>query len=268
MLVRSLRTRRALLNLAFALAILSFHVGVARASEEDPFGNVEADTDRWIELRSRIATTTSQWSNEKALLESTTRLLETEQTTLRDNLESNRAASDIMVNNRDRMAALLAEHRDGLDSLDEPLRAIEASIRSLEHRLPDPLRLEIRSSLARLEAAASDSENGQTAIATRAQSVVAILTAIDRFSNSLTVTRQPQPSPDGGEVSVRVLYWGLAAAYGLDEANQRAWIIGPGSDGWVWEERNEAFDTIANLIASYESDVQDPELVLVPARLD
>lgn len=227
--------------------------------------SVESDTDRWIQLQSKISQAQSAWKSEKALLEGSIALLETEQSTLTSNLESNREASKVFETNRDRLVARVEEHREALDALATPLSELESGVRELLPKLPAPLQQEVSAYLAKLE----QSERGAPAsLATRAQSLVAICAAIDRFSNSLTTARVARPGLDSGEVSVRVIYWGLAGGYGVDDANGRAWVIKPGSSGWSWEQRDEVYEPVFELIKSYEEENYAPSLLTLPAAID
>lgn len=221
---------------------------------------IESDTDRWIELQSKIAQSKNSWKNERLLLESSIEILEAEEATLQQGIASNEQASTVYIANRDRIAQLVEEQRESLDTIAEPLMSLEAELRSLMPKLPTPLRLEVQSHLAKLDGESSP-------VTSRAQSLVASLTAIDRFSNSLTSKREARPGPNGGEVSVRVLYWGLAVAYGVDEANGRAWVILPGASGWDWNQQDEIFEAALELIDGYEKESEDPQLVELPTTL-
>lgn len=224
---------------------------------------VEQDTDRWIELQSKIAKSRADWRSEKILLESTIKLLETEESTLKSNLEANEKASQVYVGNRDRMKEAIVGKRAALAALMEPLARIEGELKAMMPRLPEPLLDELKVHLAKVEGVAES----EKAIPARVQSLVAALTAIDRFGNSLTASRITRPGPDSGEVSVRVLYWGLVCGYGLDEANKRAWIIQPGGSGWDWEQKDELYESVSEMMSNYENDSTDPQLVTLPAKL-
>lgn len=236
------------------------------ASAELPsaaLGQVQEDTDRWIELQTQIARTQAEWKSEKALLDSTIKLLEAEEGTLKSSIDANEKASEVYLGNRDRIRRGIEEQRVALASLRDPLDRIESELSVLLPRLPEPLLQELQIHLNKIEG----DEDSEIAIPVRVQSLVAALSAIDRFGNSLTAARITRPGPDSGEVSVRVLYWGLACGYGIDEANQRAWVIQPGGDGWDWQQRDELFGAISEMFANYEKDSTDPKLISLPAAL-
>jgi hypothetical protein len=69
-------------------------------------------------------------------------------------------------------------------------------------------------------------------------------------------------------VSVRVLYWGLAGAYGVDDANRRAWVISPGETEWEWEERSDIYDDVFELLKGYESETDSPRMISLPASIE
>lgn len=247
-----------------ALSLLNLRLFAAPDSPDDGFARAEADTDRWIQLESQIASARTDWTTEKALLASNIKLLETEQATLQRAIESNRKASEVYVSNRNRLSDRVEEQSTALAELEMPLRSIEQSLRSLYPKLPPPLQQQLAGHLNKLAPAA---DGGAASVATRTQSIVSSLTAIERFSNTLTLVRETQPGPGSGEVSAQVLYWGLAVGYGVDQANGRAWIVEPGSSGWVWSEKPEIYDQVLTLIASYQRDAEDPQLVFLPATV-
>lgn len=221
---------------------------------------IESDTDRWLGLQSQIAKAKNDWKSERLLLEGSIGILESEQATLLSSIDSNEEASQVYTANRDRIKTRVDEHRESLALLAEPLRTLETELKLLVPRLPEPLQREVRSHLAKV-----DSKNAP--VTSRTQSLVASFTAIDRFSNSLTSRRAARPGPDGGEVSVRILYWGLAVAYAVDEANGRAWVIQPTAAGWEWQQRDEIYPKALELLESYEAETEDPRLIEVPATL-
>ncbi|MDQ8198726.1 DUF3450 family protein [Pelagicoccus enzymogenes] len=228
-------------------------------------GQLESQTDRWISLQSKIAKVEADWKSEKAMLESSIKLLEAEQATLQENLKANKAASDVFVANRDRIRSRVEERRAGLRTLSTPLDTIESTLRELMPRLPSPLRNEVKAHLSRIDS--SDAES-VASTPTRVQALVAALSAVDRFSNSLTSARISRPGPSSGEVSVRVLYWGLAGAYGVDDANRRAWVISPGATEWEWEERSDIYDDVFELLKGYESETDSPRMISLPASIE
>lgn len=251
---------RALRAIALSVAALLCGASGVAQSEAGKISSIEANTDRWIELQSRIAESKNSWKNDRLLLESSIGILEAEQATLQQGIAANEKASQVYIANRDSIKKRVEEQRESLHALKQPLAKVEAELRALLPRLPPPLHAEVKAHLAKLDAVGSP-------ITSRAQSLVASLTAIDRFSNSLTSRRVVRPGPNGGEVSVRVLYWGLAVAYGVDEANGRAWVIRPSAGDWVWQQRDEIFEAALELINGYEKESEDPQLIELPTTL-
>lgn len=256
------RCRKSLLSLATASLLCLPQLVLAQ--NDDPIKAIEEQTDRWIELETRIARERNQWKTDRQLLKNSIDLLHTENRALQSMLESNQSASKVLLRNLDSLQSTIEENEAGLAALQEPLDRFEARLNSLAPQLPDPLRAEVTSLLAKVKPAP---DKPKVTPSTRVQTLVSVLAAIDKFNNSLTVANSTRPDPNGGEVSVRVLYWGLAAGFALDRANQRAWTVSPTEEGWTWSEANQAYLQIADLFQLYESDVQDPRLVLLPMNL-
>jgi len=224
---------------------------------------VEASTDRWIGLESQIASAKTDWLAEKTLLENTVELLKAEEAALAAQLEANKKASGIYLGNRDRMRERVAQTRAALEGFAEPLNLIEKRLDSLLPGFPEPLQEKLQIHLNAAEAGAQDA----LAVPARVQAMVAALTAIDRFGNTLTTDRVARPAPDSGEVSVQVLYWGLACGFAIDPAHSRAWIIEPKPDGWSWQAKDVQYQQIALLFEQFNDDTVAPALIELPLAL-
>ncbi len=252
-----------LIGLLFAKAAAFLFAGflpvLQLEAQSDPFSSIEDNTDRWIELEAKIAVSKGEWRSEKALLESRIALLETEAKTLDETLASNEKAAELFLSNRDKLARELADAQAGLDFLEAPFSRLFARLDALVPSLPDPLQDEVRGHFTKL--------SGDSSASARTQSLVAALSAIDRFNNSLTLARETKPAPDGGEISAKTLYWGLTVAYAIDEVAERAWIVEPSPGGWRWTQRDEIYEKAASLIAAYEDESEDPRMLLLPVTL-
>lgn len=236
------------------------------AQEHDPIELLEEQTDKWIEIESKIATTNKSWKEERSLIETNIRLLESESKTLDAALKSNEKANALYQANQDSIASALAENEKGLESLRDPFADLSIKVRTLFPQLPEPLQKELQKHMAKLPA--PDNSSPESSLSSQAQNLVAILTSIDRFNNSLTEARHTVESPSGGEVSVRALYWGLSTAYAIDEVNRRAWSIDPNGTEWRWNQNDEIYEKVVDLFTAYNGDETTPEMLLLPLTIN
>ena len=242
------------------IAALLLSAAALRANET--VEKIEADTDRWIEIQSQIAKEKNQWKTDKELLQGSIKVLTTRNEALKQNLESNQTASGLFTSNYQKVANAIQENEAAIEFLESKLPALEAKLRAIAPRLPLPLRDEVEGQLQKI----SSGDASMTATAsTRVQSLVATLTAIDRFNNSLTLSHEIRSNGQGGEVDVSILYWGLSSGYAVAGNGEQAWILTPGPESWVWTESDLGIE-IKMLIERYESR-ENPVLVSLPTAI-
>jgi len=220
-------------------------------------------TNEWLKLEQRLAADSRDWLSEKETLEASRTVLEHEQAKLKERLESNELAGALFRKRRMELEAELATQKEAKGQLNEGLDEIEARLGQLYTLWPPPLQERISPLVARLRAG---TEDNPVTVSERTQTVISILSAIDQFNNTVTLTHHLRPNEGGGEVDVQVLYWGLAMGYGVDAARNRAWTLNPSDDGWVWSELAGAGPRVRELLEIYER-TRSPALVQLPARL-
>jgi hypothetical protein len=98
-----------------------------------------------------------------------------------------------------------------------------------------------------------DSANVKAGPAERLQTVVGLMSQVDRFNGSFTVASELRKSPAGTEVQVRTLYLGLAQAWFVSPDRKFAGFGKPGASGWEWTPANELADAIERGIAVQEN---------------
>lgn len=225
---------------------------------------IEENTDRWIELQQALAKENSLWQSEKELLLSSIKILNTEKSLVEKTLESNRLASELYVKSEAALRSKIEGQEKALESVKNLLGANGEKVKSLVARLPEP----IRSEAQRLELNVSSNEEEQnTTVAGRMQSLISLLTMIDQFNNSLTLTHQIRERANGEAFDTRVLYWGLSVGFAVDTKGELAWRLTPSTDGWVWEDASGEAPSIKAMVDIYENNSR-PVLVPLQATLN
>jgi len=245
-------------GVVLCLSVTGLHV-----IADDRITNLESTADQWIDLEINASKERSAWKSERVLLESTIRSLEMEQAFLNEEVASNQLAADLYTKNFENVATAISDKKSALDTLKERLQAYEARLKLLLPRLPEPLSRDIRPLVGKLGEKIDDHP---VSVASRVQNVVTILTTIDQFNNSLTVTHQIRKTPDGGEFDTQVIYWGLAFGFAVDALGERSWRLSASDNGWRWEEDNEIATELVALIDIYERN-REPELLTLPVSL-
>jgi len=256
-------TARIVDRLCVLVAILCCMVFGSLLEANEKISNLESRADQWIDLQIKASRERSEWNSERVLLESSIHSLEAEKELLHEEVAANKLAVDLYSKNRDKLKEALTEKEEALATLKNRLEEFETRLVALLPSFPEPLSKDIRPLIGKL---GSEIDGRAVSIATRTQSLVTILSSIDQFNNSLTVTHQIRKGADGGEFDTRVMYWGLAFGYAVDSSGERAWRLSPSVDGWDWAENPEIAPDLIDLLEIYERN-QEPKLVTLPVSL-
>ncbi len=246
------------------LVISALSVSLIAQTNGELLDRVEDDTDRWIELQRSLAKENSEWKSDKELLLNSIRILNTEKGIIEKTLESNRLASELYINNEASLKSKIDAQKKALEVISNTLATQREKVDSIVVRLPEPLRSEIEVLALKLNPGEGEQA---TTVAGRMQSLISILTMIDQFNNSLTLTHQIRKDSNGAEIDTRVLYWGLSVGYAVDAKGELAWRLTPSSDGWAWEDASREAASIEAMLDIYEND-RRPSLVPLRATLN
>lgn len=191
---------------------------------------LQKKTGEWIETRRLIGEEAAAWQTEKNSLAELNAIRAKETAQLDAFVE---AATVRIEELSTRKGALVKEQTDlkaWRAKLEADLSALEAGLRPLLPRFPEPLREKILESLLRLESPEADQP-----LQNRARDVLLVLQACLEFQNSLTLHTEVREI--GGERrEVEVLYLGLAQAWYVDTSGEHSGHGTPGEGGWVWTE--------------------------------
>jgi hypothetical protein len=208
---------------------------------------------QWVETERRIAREQAAWETDREAIHHLLAVYRQELQTLDE---------QITAAERDTSAA---EHRRAeLLRSDEALKEIEAAVTSqfiaaekavktLYRRLPLPLQQETAPAYTALP---DDPERSRLPIANRIQPLAALLTQIQKFNTTVTIVEEFREFERGNPVQVESIYFGLGAAYYVDQANKNAGVGVPGDDGWTWREQNEIADKLRAFLDIYRGKKQ------------
>lgn len=235
-------------------------------SSAAPDGEAEvwkAKADQWIELEQRIASEQSDWLADKEVMEASRTVLQREQAALKARLEANEMAQSLFHRRLQSLEQELAAQAEGRNLLIAGLEREEARIREIHDHLPEPLRERLAPLLLRMGAGPADQ---LVSVSERVQTVISILSAVDQFSGTVTLTHHLRRDEAGVERDVEVLYWGLAMGYAVNQTAEQAWLLLPSSEGWTWQAAHAVAPGIRDLIEIHKRK-RSPGLVSLPATL-
>jgi hypothetical protein len=169
-------------------------------------------------------------------------------------VESNKKRDELTAEN-DRLKAVGGQ-------LNEAVTAMEAQVRTLVKRMPEPVANKLAPLLQRIPA---DPKNTRVSVAERFQNVLGILGEANKANSEITVSYEIRKLADGSSSEVQVIYLGLAQAYFISPRGE-AGIGRPGEDGWVWQPAPKSADAILRALEIIQGK-QSPEFVPLPITI-
>ena len=249
--------RRIVRALAGGMVLSSTFLAAATANE---LKRIEENISRWIELQKKIADERNAWKADREILEQNLFVLKSELAELQDERDFLQEDFDRQDVQRERVAGSLDQEKLIRDRIQEHVETNQQRLFRLIDFAPPYLEKEMRQAKSKLESLESN-ELGQ-----RFQAIVTALIRFEEFNRSITVDYVPRQMPDGREVMVHLLYWGLAGGYAVDEKAEMAWSVTPAEGGWVWKEQPEFAKETLQLIEIQEQR-RPPELIALPAPI-
>lgn len=250
---RARRHRRSLITL---LIVFGFALNLI-ASDYD---RLESATKRWLDLEKRIAEERNAWKSQKEVLSQSVKVLEANIAELTEGLENLNMSAEMRSNEFARyeltyesQEAARAYYAEKLDRMSELFQDFKVSA-------PEFLADEMATVQEKLELVVPE------ALGERAQILIAAFTRIEEFNRSVTIDYVSRKLPDGRDVMVSVIYWGLARAYAVDPQGTIAWELVPSAEGWTWNERPDYIGAILELTKVYEQ-TRPPSIQTVPGEV-
>lgn len=244
--------------LATSLAILA-----PSANAADPAPSVEqvrGEVREWVETMRQLQQEETEWKRDKEVLEAYRDGLRKELEDLRQDLERAKTRKQggdkeslDKIAERDRFAA-------GQTLLATKLPALEAALEAKLPLLPQSVRaqpkvvvaIEALNTARRLPADKQDSD-----LSKRLFNLVELIAEFEKCHQQVVVQTELHKDPQGREFKMRMVYFGLAMAYGVNEDGSFAVTGRPAADGWKFKESNALAPRIRALADSAENEKSD-----------
>jgi len=144
------------------------------------------------------------------------------------------------------------------------LKPTESRLRELKKRLPAPLQEKLASHYKRLPSNAGTTSLG---LAERMQTVVGILTEIQKFDTVVTVVENVRKLNDGTSGEVRTIWFGLGAAYYVSAGGKDAGVGEPNAEGWTWKSQPELAEAILEVFNAAEGRARETGFTPLPVNV-
>ncbi|MGZ0707500.1 DUF3450 family protein [Coraliomargarita sp. W4R53] len=206
----------------------------------------------WVKVKALVSEEREDWAAEKALIADTIDLLKAEKEMLAETIEKREDAAEAAASERTELSVKKESLDAAAATLGDTLTTYETDMAAWVVTLPELLQEELSPLIRRLPTEESSSNAG---IGRRLQSVVGILSQIDKFNSSVTYRKELRGAEDGSATKeTDTLYFGLAYAVYSDAEGTSAGYGKPGPTGWVWESAPDAALDIKELIAVYKNE--------------
>ncbi|MDQ8183477.1 DUF3450 family protein [Pelagicoccus sp. SDUM812005] len=214
---------------------------------------------QWVDTKRVIEETRRDWAEQQRLLAHEAKLMQMELEELeerRGTLKSVNSRSD-----EARLAALADKDRysDLLRMVESRLLKLETRLMGLYSAFPDPLKERLGSVIP------AEKDRSSLNASARLRYLVSVLSEAGKFNRELTFVNETR-LVEGQERQMKVLYWGLAAAYAIDWQGQFAQVGKPSATGWRWTDRSDFSEQIAQLI-EVQQGAADAAFVGVPVSI-
>lgn len=230
-----------------------------QAAPKDPNQQMREDITRWMETMSRIQREESDWTRDREVLANYKEGLASEISSLKQSIteaETRKAGADKksfdLSAERDRYAASQSE-------LGKRLRTLEQQMSSRLGVFPRPLMEEpkVAQAIADLKVAlALPDDKIEENVTKRLLNIITLLNEAEKFQQTVHVRPELHKDKSGREFNMRVIYFGLAMGYAVNDDGTLALSGRPSDQGWVFEETPTLAIDIKQLLASTTGDTE------------
>lgn len=233
-----------------ALLAVSLSFFGLQASEASAPRETRAILEEWVRVEKSISEEKNQWAVEQSIINAEIETLEAEIALLEERIEAAQettSAADLRRRELNEKTDLL---RDQVSVIEAFVPEIEAMVKALYPKFPEPLQQSTRTFLQRLP---DPGASTRLSLGQRVQLIIGTLQAVDNFSRQVNLVQGTQELPDGRISEVSTLYFGLAIAYFVNANETYAGYGIPGPDGWEWTQNNDLARRINHAIGVYNT---------------
>jgi uncharacterized protein DUF3450 len=244
-----------------ALAAGLLFLGPAVAGEATP-ESTRATLAKWVETQQLIAKEKKDWQEGKEILRSRIDVVKGEIEALRVKLgDARKAAAEGNAKRSETTSESTALQATGV-ALGDWAAELEAGLKTLKPRLPEPLQQKVKPLFDRMPV---EARTTQVSLAERFQNIAGILNEVQKWNGEITLATEVRTLADGRPAEVRTVYVGLAQAYFVSGGGD-AGIGRPGAQGWEWTAANEIAPQVAEAVEVLQSKAK-PSFVPLPVKV-
>ena len=251
-----------------ALLLLSGSLLNAEESELSSTEKLKDSIREWIETTREIQKQEDDWDQDSEVLHGHRDGLLTEIEDLKEQIDGAKSSKGAA----DKKSLEAVEKYDALESANDLLTS---RLSELEKAMVDRLAIfppvltkqpRVAQMISDLNASAAKSDQGEQGGNARLNNVLNLMASAEQFQGSVHPDSESRKVADGRELKINMVYFGLAAAYGVDDAGEVAFVGKPGPGGWVFDEKNELATDVRQLVDVMNGDA-DAKFISLPISL-
>ncbi|MGE9293808.1 MAG: DUF3450 family protein [Puniceicoccales bacterium] len=233
--------------------------------DASPVKQAKSKLDKWVETQQLISEEKSDWAAEQVSLADTKELLQKQLEALDEKIKEMEDTATEADNERNELLLQRAGYMRANKSLAETISGLENRLKAQTAYYPQPLLDMVDPLLVRIP---ENPEETDASLGQRVQNIVGILSQAQKFNNMITFIGETQ-DVEGSDKQVQVwtFYWGLGAAFYVDELGHVAGYGMPTPEGWVFTQDDSIAARVSKMRAYYENTDQDIKFVPVPVTI-
>ena len=239
---------------------------LAQSAAQSNFDLARATLEKWVETRQLISKENADWEVERQALTDSVELLKKEMATLDENIAKAEGDTTAADTEREKLLADNEALKNASATVGGLVGNIEQRVMKILAVLPEDLKG--RENIQLLERRIPKNPQAtRLSLSERMQTIVVLLTEIEKFNSSLNIAVETRKVPSGEMAQVTTFYLGLAQGFYVDATRQYAGVLTPGPEGWVASDRNDLAPLIGDVLDLYNKQKQPPQFVKVPVEI-
>ena len=224
----------------------------------------------WIETMREIQKEEDSWEKDQEVLKGYKEGLEKEIEDLKEQIERAKTERGGAEKEDLEKIAKREAYAKSKEALATGVREIEAGLLERFPLLPPPLTAEPKTAQMVEELrkdAALTGDGAKEGLARRLNNVLNLLSEVEKFQQTIHLREELHRAPDGREYNMKVIYFGMAAAYAVNETGDFALVGMPSEkNGWIFTEKSDLAPGIKELVGVTTGDI-DAKFVNLPIDL-
>jgi gas vesicle protein len=233
------------------IAAFNLAVNAADQATVEEVETLRTNLKKWLETRQLISQEEKKWKEQKQLLQDRVDLMKSQITKIEDKIEKAKKDLESTQEKKEKLQKERDTVQASLSVFENSVEGMEVSTLRLVKQLPSPVKKKVEMFSQEIP---EKGEDTPLSIANRYINMMGIMNEVNKFAKNVKVTTEVREMDGKESVEVKVIYFGLGAAYFCNQDGSIGGMGHPTVDGWKWERRDEIAPLVASQIARYRNE--------------